>query len=401
MTSRERVWAALAHKEPDKIPLDLGGSMATSINAIAYQRLKKYLGFADSRSRVTQIILFLSEVEEEIRRKWGIDVISLDRYEAAPGIPLTGEWIEHLLPNGDPAFFPKGFSPVINSQGNWELYHQGIKTSVLSPQTSVFVPAYFPLENADLRQLKEFEPAAISDAELEFLHRRAKDLYENTEYAVFGFFYGSIFEAAQFLCGYENFMYRLAAEKDFARLLLEKLTDRVIADLTLYLDAVGDCIDIIGFADDVGIQTGPQISPALFRELIKPCLAKIFKTSHRLSQAYVFFHSCGSVYEFMNDFIEIGVDVLNPVQTSAFMMEPERLKKEFGNRLSFWGGGCDVQNILPFGTPADIRKDVRRRLEIFSQGGGYVFAPIHDIQPDVPPANIEAMFEEAKNFSYR
>ena len=193
-------------------------------------------------------------------------------------------------------------------------------------------------------------------------------------------------------------MIRLGAEPEFTKRLLGKLTDRVIEDLHLYLEAVGKYIQVIGFGDDFGIQNGPQISPAQFRKEIKPHLARIYSTAHSLGEARVFLHSCGSVYEFIEDFIEIGVDILNPVQTSALNMEPERLKKEFGNRIVFWGGGSDVQELLPQGSPEEVRKDVRRRLAVMRPGGGYVFAPIHNLQADVPPENIIAMFDEASRF---
>jgi uroporphyrinogen decarboxylase len=163
----------------------------------------------------------------------------------------------------------------------------------------------------------------------------------------------------------------------------------------LYLEAVGEYIHVIGFYDDFGIQTGPMISPVQFRELIKPHLEVIYNSVHAISDARVFLHTCGSVYEFMEDLIEVGVDILNPVQTSAFHMQPRILKEEFGDRIVFWGGGCDVQRVLPLGSPDDVRRDVRGRIEILGKGGGFVFAPIHNIVAGVPPENIAAMFEEA------
>ncbi len=398
MTSRERVCEALAHRETDRVPIDLGSSIVSSVNAVAYGRLKNYMGFRDPRPKVNQLILLLPEIDQEILDRWNVDVLPLDRYEAGPGLPRTRAWVEHPLPDGSPALFPEGFAPVVREDGIWELYRGGRKTDVLSPVTSSFVPVYFPLEYADLEALESFDIPAISDEELEYLHNRARFLYENTDKAVFGWFNGSIFEQAQFLCGFDGFMYRLAGEPEFASLLLEKLTVRVIEDLKRYLDAVGSYIQIMGFGDDFGIQNGPQISPPMFRTFIKPLLKRIYTTSHGLSKAAVFLHSCGSVYEFIEDFIEIGVDILNPVQTSAYRMDPEALKREFGDRICFWGGGCDVQHILPFGTPDQVREDVRRRMEIFSKGGGFVFAPIHVIQSDVPPENIVAMYEAAREY---
>ena len=395
MIARERVLKALAHEEPDRLPIDLGGSIVTGINAMAYQKLKEHMGLTKSPLRVTNIILLLADVDKALRERWGVDVIPLNRYEAAPRVPLSGAWKPHPLPNGTRALFPEGFSPLIKENGAWELYDQGNRVGVLSPGSGSFVPAYFPLARATVEALETFTLPGISDTELEWLHKTARELYKNTDYAVFGWFNGSIFEQAQFLCGWDSFMLRLAGEPEFAELLLTKLTDRVIEDLKLYLEAVGKYIQVIGFGDDFGIQTGPQIAPALFRKLIKPLLARIYSTAHGLSEAKVFLHSCGSVYEFIEDFIEIGVDILNPVQTSSRNMGLERLKNEFGKRICFWGGGTDVQRILPQGTAAEVRKDVRRRLEVMRGDGGFVFAPIHNIQADVPPENIAAMYEEA------
>ena len=395
MTHRERVITALNHKQPDRVPIDLGGSIVTGINSMAYQKLKKYLGYKDTRSRVTNIILMLSEVEEEIIEGWKIDVLPLDRYEAAGSVPLSGEWFLHPLPDGSPAWFPKGFSPKIRGDGAWEIYRDGVCTDLLSPGSGSFVPAYHPLKDATISDLESFEIPRISDAELEYLYKRAKHLHEETDFAVFGWFNGSIFETSQFLCEWGEFMIRLASDKGFANKLLGRLTDAAIRDLRLYLDAVGDYIDIIGFGDDFGFQNGLQISPDLFREMFKPRLASIYGEAHKLTDAFVLMHSCGSIERLIEDFIEIGVDVLNPVQTSAADMDLKHLKKTYGGRIAFWGGGCDVQRILPLGSEEEIEKDVRNRLKVFGEGGGFVFAPIHNIQADVPPENIAAMYKAA------
>ncbi len=395
MTSRERVVRALSHEKTDRIPIDLGGSIVTGINSMAYQNVKRYLGLSDTRSRVTNIILMLSEVEGEFIGRWKIDVLPLDRYEAAPGVPLSGKWIEHPLPDGQPAWFPEGFKPEIREDGTWALRREGIVTDILSPGSGSFVPAHHPLKDATVKDLDSFEIPVISDEELEYLHRRAKYLYEETDYAIFGWFNGSIFETSQFLCGWDGFMLRLAAEKDFASKLLGKLTDAVIRDLKLYLDAVGEYIQVIGFGDDFGIQDGLQISKEMFREMIKPHLKRIYGFAKKSTDAFLFLHSCGSVSELIEDFIEMGIDVLNPVQTSAQNMSLPYLKEKFGERISFWGGGCDVQKILPMGSEEEIRRDVRERLELFRDSGGFVFAPIHNIQADVPPKNIVAMYDEA------
>jgi uroporphyrinogen decarboxylase len=401
MTSRERVTAAINHTQPDRLPLDLGGSIVTGINAMAYARLKRHLKdqgwrFPADAIKVTNIILLLAEVEPEVIDYWDLDVLPLDRYFAAPGVPQSGRWKAHPLPDGSPALFPEDFQPVIEEDGTWKLFEGEVMTNLLSPGSGSFVPAHFPLGDLSLQELERYPLPRIADVELQSLRDRARDLYENTDKALFGWFNGSIFETGQFLSGFDTFYMRLVGEPEFSRRLLERLTEAVIEDLRLYLEAVGEYIQVIGFGDDLGFQNGPQIDPRLFRSLIKPLLKQIYSTAHSLSPAKVFLHSCGSVYEFIEDFIEIGVDILNPVQTSAAHMEVELLKKRFGDRIVFWGGGADVQSILPQGSADDVRRDVRHRIEVMQPGGGFVFAPIHNLQADIPPENILAMYEEAR-----
>jgi uroporphyrinogen decarboxylase len=400
MTSRERVLAAINHEQPDRLPLDLGGSIVTGINAMAYAGLRRFLSgrgwrFASDPVRVTNIILLLAEVEPEVIDGWGIDVLPVDRYYAAPGVPLGGRWKAHPLPDGSPALFPAGFRPLIGQDGTWKLFEGEVMTNLLSPGSGSFVPVHFPLSEVGLEELERYPLPRITREELEYLRKRARNLHENTDKALFGWFNGSIFETGQYLSGFDTFFMRLVGEPQFSRRLLERLTQAVIEDLKLYLEAVGEYIQVIGFGDDLGFQNGPQIDPRLFRSLVKPLLKEIYRTAHSMSPAKVFLHSCGSVYEFIEDFIEVGVDILNPVQTSAARMQVETLKGEFGDRIVFWGGGADVQAVLPRGTPEQVRRDVRHRVEVMQPGGGFVFAPIHNLQADIPPENIAAMYEEA------
>jgi uroporphyrinogen decarboxylase len=266
---------------------------------------------------------------------------------------------------------------------------------MLSPGSGSFVPTHFPLAGIGPEELERYPFSRIDEEELRLLEGRARRLYEGTDKCLFGWFNGSIFETAQLLSGFDTFFLRLAAEPEFSRRLLERLAEAAIGDLKRYLRAVGPYIQVIGFGDDLGFQNGPQISPTLFRSTVKPLLKEIYRTAHSLSPAKVLLHSCGSVYELIEDFIEIGVDILNPVQTSAANMELQKLKERFGGRIVFWGGGADVQSVLPLGSPEEVRRDVRRRLEVMGEEGGFVFAPIHNLQADVPPENIVAMFEEA------
>jgi uroporphyrinogen decarboxylase len=197
-------------------------------------------------------------------------------------------------------------------------------------------------------------------------------------------------------------MVDLASNERFANYLMDKMVEIHTENLKRYIDAVGDYIQIIQMGDDMGTQTGPQLSPELYRKMIKPRQKKVYQFVKEHSNIFVFLHSCGSIYKLLRDIIEAGVDIVNPVQTAAVDMDPVRLKTEFGKNITFWGGGCDTQRILPRGTPDDVRKEVEMKIRIFAPGGGYIFNQIHNVQADVPPENVAAMFDTAKECrSYR
>ncbi len=395
MNSRERTLTALAHKEPDRVPIDLGGSLVTGINAVAYHRLKQHLGLDGQPVRVADIILQLAEVEETVRQRFGVDVVGLPLLEPLPGVRNT-HWKAWTLPDGSPGLISADFLPEVSEKGDLLIRaSDGSITQWMPAGTYHFVPRDAPLANATLADVEQFEPHRISDEELDFVHHAARRLRRETEYAIFAWFGGSLFEGAQFARGWVNFMMDLKRAPDFAATLVEKLAQAALADLERYLDAVGEFVDVLGFGDDFGVQAGLQISPAYYRQYFLSHHRRLYGLVHARTQARVFLHSCGSVYDLIPDLIEAGVDVLNPVQTSAAKMEPQRLKHEFGDRLTFWGGGCCPQRVLPWNTPEEVAADVRERLRIFGPGGGYVFAPTHDVQPDAPPQNITAMYDAA------
>jgi len=400
MTSRERVRIALSHKEPDRVPIDLGGSLVTGVNAVAYRRLREYLGIDGQPVKVANIILQLAEVEEPVRKRFGVDVIELPPLEPLPGVRNTC-WKPWTLPDGSPALISADFEPEITERGDILIRApDGSVPNWMPAGTYHFIPKDAPLANATLEDLEEFEPSRLSDEELEFLHHTARRLYEETDYAIFGWFGGSLVEGGQFARGWEQFLIDLVQNPEFASKLVEKLFQAAMADLERYIDAVGEYVDVIGFGDDLGTQMGLQFSPKIYRSLFLPYHKQLYGLVHSRTNAYVFLHSCGSVYDLIPDLIEAGVDILNPVQTSAAKMDPVKLKQEFGDRLSFWGGGSCPHTVLPWSTPEEVEADVRKRLQIFAPGGGYVFAPIHNIQPDVPPENIVAMYDAALKWGW-
>lgn len=395
MNARERVCAALEHREPDRVPIDLGASPVTGISAVAYARLKKHLGLEGEPVRVADILLQLAEVEEPVRRRFGVDVVGLPVFEPIPGVRNT-RWKTWHLPDGTPALISADFAPEVTEQGDLLIRApDGSVSHWMKAGTFHFIPKDAPLAHATLDDLEHWEPARISEEELDFLHRAARRLYEETEYALFGWFGGSLFEGAQFARGWLQWLIDLYRNPAFATALVEKLARAARENLERYLDAVGEYVDVVGFGDDFGTQQGLQISPETYRRFIQPYQRELYSLVHTRTRAKVFLHSCGSIYDIIPDLIAAGVDILNPVQTSAAGMDPQRLKREFGNQLVFWGGGCDVQGLLPWATPEAVEADVRHRLDILAPGGGYVFAPIHDLQHDIPPANIVAMYDAA------
>jgi len=239
----------------------------------------------------------------------------------------------------------------------------------------------------------------IEDDDLEFAARQAREVREKTDRASLVIFGGNILESGNGTFGIQNFMYQLAANPSLVHYYFERLTDNYLRQLKKFLPAIEGLVDIVAVGDDLGGQGGPLISPEMYRRLIKPYQAHVCEYIRNHSSAHLFLHSCGSVAALIGDFIEIGIQILNPVQTSARDMDPAELKRRWGKDLVFWGGGCDTQHVLPYGTAEQVRRDVRERMEVFKPGGGFVFTQIHNILAGVPPENVVAMFEAAHEFA--
>jgi uroporphyrinogen decarboxylase len=225
------------------------------------------------------------------------------------------------------------------------------------------------------------------------LREGAQALRARTDRAIVGLFGGNLFEIGQFLYRNDNFFMLLAGEPQQAHAFLDRLVEIHLANLEKYLAAVGDCIDVINFGDDLGMQTGPQMSPTMYREFFKPRHSVLWHRAKQLANVKVMLHSCGGIRELIPDLIEAGLDAINPVQISCRGMDAKGLKADFGKDLVFWGGGCDTQTVLPRGTPEEVRQHVKQQVEILRPGGGFVFQQVHNVMANVPPENIVAMFE--------
>jgi uroporphyrinogen decarboxylase len=405
MNSRERVLATTNHREPDRVPIDLDGMRSTGIMAMAYNRLRAYLGITGGETRMYDLTQQLAQPEPPILERFGVDVLPLGWMPM--GLDVTDPaWKPWALPDGSPALVPAGFDPVQNDRGDWLILDDEGRITYRMPAGGYYFDrTYYPLAGATtVAEIEAYEPPDISDEELAWLGHEARRLYETTDKAIMGHFGGNILEAAQGLRGWDQFMIDMARDPRLAQALTQKLADHHVAHLPRYLDAVGTYIQIIQMGDDLGTQLGPQMSPKMYRQIIKPAHRQVYQFVKSYCQdkggpvPYIFLHSCGSIYKLLPDLIEAGVDIINPVQISAADMAPAQLKSEFGNEFVFWGGGANTQHVLPNATPQEIREHVRELIEIFAPGGGFVFCQVHNIQANVPPENILAMFEAALEF---
>jgi len=388
---RERILKALEHKEPDRVPVDLGGMWCTGIMGIAYNQLKNYWGIKEGKTKIYDLGQQLAMVEPVILEHINADVM--------PVPPCIKEWKSWQLPDGSPCEVPVDFNPERLQDGSLILKdEEGHVIFKMPSKGYYFDNVYHPLaEASSISELEDYPfYTPPSDEELKSLEENAKNLYETTDYAVMAGA-GGIYEWAQGLRGWDIFMMDLASDPKFAGYLLDKLVEANIQSLEQTLPKVKGYVHIISGGDDLGMQDGPQFSPELYRRVIKPRQKRLYRYIKEHSGAYLFYHTCGSVYELIPDLIEIGIDILNPVQVSANGMDSKKLKKEFGKDIVFWGG-CDTQKVLPFGTPEEVRQEVKRRIEDFAPGGGFVFNQVHNIQAGVPPENIEAMYEAVKEF---
>jgi len=368
MTSRERVLCALNHEEPDRVPVFFGTSGATTMNTTAYDRLKLHLGL-QTETRAFWRALQYAWLDEEVMVRFHSD-----------GRPL--------IPGPAPSTLSREISPdrFVDAWGiTWQR----------QPGNHYFDIALPPLREATMDDLGRYPWPAVADPRrFAGLKDQARTL-QGAGYAVVALTGISPFEFGYMLRGMDQWFLDLAGGHDFVHALMRKLTDLMQSAAARLLEEAGEYIDVVITGDDLGSQNAPLISPAMYRQLIKPFHAELLSGIKQRTRARVFYHSDGDIYPLLGDLIEIGVDLLNPVHVSAKDMgDTARLKREFGDRLSFCGA-IDTQWALPRGTPDDVRREVRRRIKDLAPGGGYILAAVHCLQPDVPPENVCALFEEA------
>jgi uroporphyrinogen decarboxylase len=399
MNHRDRVLAALRHEEPDRVPIDFGGTMDSTISARGYQALRRQLGLPPSVTRVQDVTQFTAVIEQDVRQALGVDTLPL--------LDEPVEWRRGALPDGSPAEFPARFQPRTLDDGS-QVVVDGAGTVVLKMPAGgyYFDPVHAPLAGATgvrdvercLPQIETYDRPDYLDRSYEELAQTARALREGTDFLLVGYFGGHIFQAAQSLRGWETFLADLLVNRAFAEALLDHLAEANVRRFARYTATVGRYVHVVHFEDDLGMQDRPLLRPALYRQVVKPYHARLFRYVKSCCRASLLLHSDGAIAPFLPDFIDMGIDAVNPVQVSAAGMDPIELKRQFGQDLTFWGGGCDSQTVLPFGTPADVADEVKRRIDELAPGGGYVFSPIHNVQAEVPAENVVALFQTARAY---
>ncbi len=398
MTSRERIITSLKHRQPDKIPVDLGGMDSTGITAAAYNKLKKYLVMETGRTRVYDPYQQVAVVERDVLEVIGADVIGI--------FPEPERWKVSKLPDGSFCEVPERWNAVTMPDGSQQVV---VDEKIIAKRPAgswYFEPADYPLAEAkSIREIESnisvfenFDWPFFVDETIEQVGKKAKHLYETTDFALMGNFAVHIFMGGQILRGFEQFMVDLVLEPKIAECIMDNLVRSYIKRFEKYNTHVGPYVQIVNVNDDLGTQESLQVSPETYRKLIKPYQKKLYQFIKEKFDGYLFLHSDGSIYDIIPDLIDIGVDIINPVQFSAKNMELKKLKKEFGKYITFWGGGCDTQHILPYADIQTIKEHVKKCIETLSPSGGFVFCQIHNIQPDVPPENIMAMYEAVKEY---
>jgi len=369
MNSRERVITTTNFKEPDKVPIDLNGTNCTALTYPAYSSLREYLGLEEDKK-----IDISDTMQGTVRSKE--DILSLYEIDTRTIFLKDSLLIQNkFLPDGS-------FYDEFGARWKPVLYYYDCIERPLLNATSV----------NDLKKVKWEDTS--DKTRIRGIREEARDLFENTQYCLVADIpaWGP-FEGGCVFRGYDNFLMDLYSNVNFAQALLDKITEAALARWEILINEVGEYIQVAAQGDDVGMQNSTFTSPEMYRKFIKPLHKRIFDFIHSRSNAKVFLHTCGSVYDLIPDFIEVGVNILSPVQRGAAKMDIKTLKKEFGKNICFWGGGIDIQQQLPFYTPKQIEEEIKKTIEIMAPGGGFIFWPTHNIQADTTPDRIDSMFK--------
>jgi len=419
MSSRERVTVALEHEEPDRVPLDLGGSPTTGMHVSTVYALRQALNLDPPGTpvKVVEPFQMLGEIAPDLQEALGVDVVGLNSETNMFGFKNRG-WKPWRLFDGTPVLVPEGFNTKPNEDGSIFMYPCGDPSAspcARMPKDGFYFDALdrqrrpVDWKSLDVEEnLEEFGP--ISREELEFFRREAERLYFETDKAILANFGGTSFgdialvpglslKDPRGIRGVKEWYICHVRRPDFIYKVFKAQCEIALENLRKLYKAVGNRVTAVFVTGtDFGTQRGPVMSIATYRKLYKPFHKRVNDWIHENTSWKTFIHSCGSIEPLIPEFIDAGFDILNPVQTSAANMDPRMLKRKYGEKITFWGGGIDTQHTLPFGTPEEVRSEVRERIRIFAPGGGYVFNTIHNVQPRIPVENVLAMYRALRDF---
>ncbi len=381
MTARERVNKALDHQVPDRVPIDLGGNQ-TGIHKNAYRALTRHLGIHDEL-RIMDAVQQLARPCEQVLERFHVDT----RYVAAGA---AQSW--------------KGGIVTARRDGRlWEDLTDkfGIRWSMPEDAPYYMDITLHPLAGATLADLKDYPwPKGDDPSRFAGLRERALALRKDTPYAVVSGISGVVYEICWYLRGLEQWFCNLMTNPQFCEAMLDQTLKFWMDWFRLFLDEVGNVVDVVMIGDDLAGQNGPLFNPRIYRRSVKPRHKQLVQYIRSRTRAKIWYHTCGACRQFIPDLLDNGVHILNPVQVSARDMDPAQLKERFGRQLSFWGGAIDTQHVLSSATPGEVADEVRRNLQALMPGGGYVFNNVHNIQGEVPPENVVAMFDAAYQYGF-
>ncbi len=381
MTSRERVLKTLNHKIPDRVPIDLGG-FQSGIHRMAYENLLQQLGIKDE-VKILDPIQQLAVPCEELLKRFHVDI----RYVCARR----------------PDSFDSSIKQNTRDSRLWYDFKDefGIVWSMPDDQQLYMDISLHPLAEATIADLADYPfPNGSDHSRFTGIREKALQLRKKTPYAISTPIGGMVYELCWYMRGLERWFMDMIESPAFCEALLDQVLKFWMDYYTGFMAEVGDIIDVVQIGDDLAAQHGPLFSPDFYRRIVKPRQKKIIQHIKSLTSAKIWYHTCGGCNELIPDLMDNGIDILNPVQISADNMVPEELKEKYRQKLVFWGGGCDAQHVLPFASPDEVAQNVRRNIEAFKPGGGYVFSNVHNIQADVPAENIKALFDAAYEFGF-
>ncbi len=416
MNSRERLQAALNHRQPDRVPVDFGATFVTGIHvSVVHMLRQRLLGEPDFRVKVIEPYQMLGEIDDRLREALGIDVIGSLARRSIFGTEAK-DWKPFTTFDGTPCLLPGQMNLTPAPDGGWYMHPEGdteVGPSGHMPEGAYFFDAVIrqdPIDESRLDPADNTEEFGLLSPEDLAYYREKKVWFETRRQ------YGSILVIPGTAFGdialvpapwlrhpkgirdVAEWYMITKTRPDYVRRVFDRQCEIALQNLETLINLFGDEIQVaLITGTDFGTQRGPFISAQAYRDLFMPYHQRINELIHRRTAWKTFIHSCGSVYQFLPDFIKAGFDILNPVQCSALDMEPRRLKREFGDDIVFWGGGVDTQQTIARGTPDQVYREVRDRIAIFNEGGGFVFDAIHNIQGNTPIANVEAMFKAIRD----